>query len=84
LSADVETETSCSIVGQDDGSICKEYMMYLGGKVAVVTGAASGIGQAIAVRFAKEGAFQNRSSRLTYRLQAETWWKEKNEWPLPK
>jgi NAD(P)-dependent dehydrogenase (short-subunit alcohol dehydrogenase family) len=31
-------------------------MMRLEGKVAIVTGAATGIGQAIAVRFAKEGA----------------------------
>ena len=30
--------------------------MHLQGKVAIVTGAATGIGQAIAVRFAKEGA----------------------------
>ena len=49
-------------------------MVYLGGKVAVVTSAASGIGQAIAVRFAKEGAFQNRTGRLTYGVRAETWW----------
>ena len=48
--------------------------MYLEGKIAVVTGAATGIGQAIAVRFAKEGAFQNRTSRFTYGVQAETWW----------
>jgi NAD(P)-dependent dehydrogenase (short-subunit alcohol dehydrogenase family) len=49
-------------------------MMYLVGKVAVVTGAATGIGQTIAVRFAKEGAFQNRTGRRTYGVRAETWW----------
>jgi NAD(P)-dependent dehydrogenase (short-subunit alcohol dehydrogenase family) len=48
-------------------------MMYLEGKVAVVTGATTGTGQAIGVRFAKEGAFQNRTSRLAYGVQAETW-----------
>ena len=48
--------------------------MYLEGKVAVVTGAPTGIGQAIAVRFAKEGAFQNRTNKLTYGVQAETCW----------
>lgn len=46
-------------------------MMYLEGKVAVVPPPV--IGKAIAVRFAKEGAFQNRTSRLTYGVQAETW-----------
>jgi NADP-dependent 3-hydroxy acid dehydrogenase YdfG len=49
-------------------------MMYLEGKLAVVTVAATGIGQVIGVRFAKEGAFQNRAGRLTYGMQAETCW----------
>lgn len=49
--------------------------MYLEGKVAVVTGAATGIGQAITVRFAKEGAFQNRVTR--YGVQAETRYRRK-------
>ena len=48
--------------------------MYLEGNVAVVTGAATGIGQPIAVRFAMEGAFQNRTSRITCGIQAKTWW----------
>jgi len=46
--------------------------MYLEGNVAVVRGAVTDIGQVIAVRFAKDGAFQNRTSRLTYGMRAET------------
>src|SRR5690242_4077943 len=35
---------------------CKETMMRLQGKVAVITGAGSGMGRAMAILFAKEGA----------------------------
>ena len=48
--------------------------MYLEGKVAVVAGPATDVGEAIPVRFTEKDAFQNRTSGLTYAVQAETWW----------
>jgi len=43
-------------VGHASNVLCTRIRMRLQGKVAIVTGAATGIGQAIAIRFAREGA----------------------------
>jgi NAD(P)-dependent dehydrogenase (short-subunit alcohol dehydrogenase family) len=57
--------------------------MYLEGKVAVVTGAATHIGQAIPVRFASEGAFQSRTYRVYVGSAGRNVVAGENAWTFP-